>query len=62
MNNYPNSVHQFFASNPKNPPPKPTSAKIPLTLGAGHQKLTLKFLWVVLWVKGVLKTHKILIK
>ena len=38
------------------------SAKIPLTLGAGHQKPTSNFLWVVLWVEGVMKTHILLIK
>ena len=51
----------YLQVNLKNPP-YTSSAKIPLTLGAGHQKPTLNFLWVVLWVRGVRKTHRLLIK
>jgi hypothetical protein len=44
------------------PPPYTIPAKIPLTSGVGASKLTCNFLWVVLWVRGVVKTHILLIK
>ena len=61
LSNYPNSVYRIQLEILKNL--KITySAKIPLTSGAGHQYLPESFLWVVLWVRGVVKTHILLIK
>jgi hypothetical protein len=46
----------------KKPLPFTNPAKIPPTSGAGHQNPLESFLWVVLWVEGVMKTHILLIK